>query len=218
MTALNYYISKEEILLAMDSLALESSTKDPLLFVSKMFPLPHLRLIICGTGCLQFVIDWFSFIQTSILAKDINELDKFSSNILRDISLKYFDMMDDFKTTIYHFGYLENSDTHTGFKYSAEDNFISTPLNYSVGIKPPISAIVEGTAEIKSLPEDFISIMHEQRQDDNSLPKEERVGIGGEIQIALLRKNRIFLETYHQFEDYRNLWNLMSNKLSSTSN
>ncbi len=57
MTAFNYILSPGQVLIATDSLASHPESKRPFNFVTKVFPLPHLAGVMCGTGGLQLAVE-----------------------------------------------------------------------------------------------------------------------------------------------------------------
>jgi hypothetical protein len=104
MTALHYILTDEELIVAMDSLGLETTPdgdRCELKFVTKVFPLPHLRALLCGTGSLELVLRWFLTIQHTIVADDILYLDTIGPQMIRDLHREHVLGAD---STIYHFG------------------------------------------------------------------------------------------------------------------
>ncbi len=135
MTALNFHIKQDEIFIVMDTLAISSVNAEPYLYTTKFYILPHLKMVICGTGISQVIIDWFIQVNTSILAQDICDLDEFAVELLQELGNKY--LLDRNKTaTIYHFGWSQLEGCFTGFVYRSDSNFLSERLQYGTGIKP----------------------------------------------------------------------------------
>ena len=75
MSALIFYTTHTDIIIAMDTLAVCDQSGTPLLFTTKFYPVPHLRGVICGTGIGQFIIDWFVRVNTTMVVDDIPQLD-----------------------------------------------------------------------------------------------------------------------------------------------
>lgn len=63
MTAFLYLLQENSVNITMDSLLTDRLTKEPLKFVTKIFLLPHLKGAVCGTGRLDIIIEWYSYIQ-----------------------------------------------------------------------------------------------------------------------------------------------------------
>jgi len=74
MTALNFRLRPTMVFISMDTLASKPGG-ECLGFSSKVLPLPHLHGVVCGTGSLNLVLDWFTFIQTRVSASDMRDLD-----------------------------------------------------------------------------------------------------------------------------------------------
>lgn len=204
MTALLYLLDKNRVSLAMDSLTTDGETKEPLKFASKIFLLPHLKGAVCGTGCLDLILEWYSYIQKDVLATDIIFLDKIATEKLCEIS-KEISLSGGQTTTIYHFGYNEKAEVFTGFAYRGTNDFKSEKLIYSIGIKPSEGEIQEyALKELaqNGLPEGFIKTMQQQKIYDDNLSKDKQVGIGGEIHFLSMDKNESLFSVCHRFDDY----------------
>src|SRR5947209_2455831 len=116
MSALIFYVHKEQIIVAMDTLAMSlADTPTPGFYTSKAFLLPHLRGVMCGMGVLEFSTDWFVR-QQRILAKDMLHLNEYTPEALRELAGTY-KFTEKHTSTIYHFGYSEAEETHFGFAY-----------------------------------------------------------------------------------------------------
>lgn len=106
MSSLIFYTSAEQILIAMDTLAVSDEVGTPLLFTTKFYPVPHLRGLICGTGIGRFVIDWFVDVNTRMVVDDILQLDLHAPRMLRELwQEKYANFPLVSSVTIYHFGF-----------------------------------------------------------------------------------------------------------------
>lgn len=209
MTALNFLIEPQRVCIAMDTLSTESEAK-PHLFCSKIFLLPHLQGVMCGTGAFPIVIDWFVAIQSEILVRDIPHLDEFTPGFLRSIAAKH-GMANDVRATVYHFGYSQLAGEYRAFAYRSTNSFTSEPLVHGLGIKPPID--VEPFTE---LPAGFIRLIYRQREQDRAAIAADQVGIGGEIQFLVMTPRLFQLSTCHRYEDYEALYSEMLKNVDST--
>ena len=204
MTALLYLLEKNKVCIAMDSLSIDGQTKEPFKFVTKIFLLPHLKGVICGTGSLDIILDWHFYIQKNVLATDILFLDEIATEKLCEIS-ENCDSNCDLATTVYHFGYNERSSEFIGFAYRGANSFESEELIYGIGIKPfdgKLEKIDLEELQQKGLPVGFIELMQKQKEYDDNLPKSKKIGIGGEIHFLYLDKNQTLLAVCHRFDDY----------------
>src|SRR5262245_24084629 len=102
MTSLNAYIDPQEVIITMDTLGLEVDGQ-PAIYTSKIFPLPHLRGVLCGTGSIQLIWDWYKQILMGMLALDLTHVDRYATPSLQ--SLAKLSEASQAPTTMYHFGY-----------------------------------------------------------------------------------------------------------------
>ncbi|MDP8237941.1 MAG: hypothetical protein P9X24_02515 [Candidatus Hatepunaea meridiana] len=210
MTALIYQLEPNQVSVAMDTLSLNEDKK-PLLYTSKIFLLPHLGGLMCGTGIVPFVVNWYIKIQTGIIAKDIEYLGNFTPKCLRELWHQCADITERYTSTIYHFGYSWHDNSCKGFAFRSTNNFALEELQYSISVKPAL-AITE-IAKIKELPRDIIKIMYKQKEEDDKLPFEQRLGIGGEIHFAHLTPHQTTIQVCHRFNDYESNYKQMCRKL-----
>lgn len=208
MTALIYILQENQVCVAMDTLSLNSDDGKPLLFTSKIFPLPHLGGLICGTGIMNFIANWVAYVQTNIVAKDIDHLSIYTPDPLRGLWQK-FHFTEKQTSTIYYFGYSKTDRRFKGYAFRSTNRFELEELQYSVGIKPPVPNM-----ELKEIPVDIIRIMCCQKEQDDLLPLGQRIGIGGEIHFAVLTTSQINLLVLHRFDDYETCYHQMCERLS----
>lgn len=204
MTALNFLLEPNRVCIAMDTLSLIAGSNQPFMYTSKIYPLPHLDGVMCGTGFMQLALNWFSFIQSRIIVRDIPHMDMYTKDgllsVVQELSQEHqLDQIDQSKMgTIYHFGYCWDERRYRGFAYRSSNAFESEEIPYGLGIKP---ANVE-IEDFASLPQSFINIMRKQKEQDDNLPVEARVGIGGEIHFFVMTPNQMSLSVCYQFNDY----------------
>src|SRR5882672_2560481 len=103
MTALIFSLREEQVIIAMDTLAANGDTKAPYFFTSKIYPLPHLGGVMCGTGVGDFAIEWFGALKRFV-AKDIHHLDQYVTPKLREIGAR-MGIGEKNTATVYHFGF-----------------------------------------------------------------------------------------------------------------
>ena len=210
MTAAIINLSKEQVIVAMDTLAVTGATKAPFFFTTKFYPLPHLHGVMLATGLGDFATQWFVKLER-FLVRDIHHLDEFVTPALQALG-QDFGINAAQTVTIYHVGYSELEEAYVGFAYRSQDDFRSERLGYGLITKPGIK-----DAEIESYPAGFIDLMEQQREADNALPLEQRACIGGEIQCLILQSKQMTIETTHRFDDYESLYELMCNALPANA-
>lgn len=106
-------------------------------------------------------------------------------------------LTDGLTTTVYHFGFSEDSGNVISFAYRSTTNFASERLQFGVGVKP------ECTVPEANLLDHIESMMYEQRSIQATKPLSERVHIGGKaIAIHLTQQSCNFTELF-EFADFR---------------
>jgi len=206
MTAVILNLAPEQVILAMDTLAVTSETKSPFFFTTKFYPLAHLHGVMFATGLGDFATQWFVKLDRFI-ARDIHSLDEYVTPELKELG-KQYGVSPEMTVTIYHVGYSELEGRYLGFKYSSMNDFQSERLGYGLITKPGIQ-----NAKIESYPDGFIRVMEQQRTEDSALVLPERACIGGEIQCLLLHNKITTIQTVHRFDDYERLYEQMCDAL-----
>jgi len=206
MTALNFDLEADCVIIFMDTLVLRRDNKKPLKYASKIFPLPHHRGVLCGTGSASTIMDWFVYIQDHVIANTMNIPNKMAPSQLQEIHSKY-DLNGTNGTTIYHFGFdpREEHGRIRGFAFRSTNNFSLEELKDGIGIKPPDDEIIKYLKDTLGTcsPEDlFIDIMKLQKRKDDEGSPEKRIGIGGSIHVLQFDKDRQFLWECYNFDDY----------------
>lgn len=206
MTAIIFSLAPNQVIVASDTLAVAGGTYKPFFFTTKFYPLPHLHGVMFATGLGDLASEWFSNLER-FLVRDIQHLDEYVTSSLRLLG-KSFGLDDHQTATIYHIGYSESDDQYIGFAYRSLNNFESEKLVYGIHTKPGVL-----NAEIKSYPEDFIKVMKNQKYEDEALPIEDRVFIGGEIQSLMMENKITTISTLYRFEEYELLYKKMCDLL-----
>lgn len=196
MTAINFIYEENQVTIYMDTLSLDLNRR-PLKYVSKIFPIPHLKTVICGTGNMDLILDWVYFVQRKLTAADIAYLREITSETLVDLSKKY---PSDISTTIYQFGYSQIDEKIKGYAYRSTNGFAQEEYDYCYGIKPQIDFDFELEEGKEDLENAFIQLMIKQKEIDDLSPT--RIGIGGEIQRLIMIKDTFLLQTIHRFSDF----------------
>jgi hypothetical protein len=198
MSSLIFYTDAENILVATDTLAVKAAAGEPLMFCSKAMYVPHLRLIIAGTGVGMFSGDWAMTVNNRMVVRDILHLDYHAPEQLRSSWQQFrseYPVPDDMTTTVYHFG-LSEADEVCSFAYRSTNNFSSERLQYGTGTKPACALPTVNVIE------DLRLMMNEQRATEAQKPAEKRVYIGGECIAMHLTKAACNVWSAFKFEDY----------------
>ena len=100
-------------------------------------------------------------------------------------------------TTIYHFGISEVTGEVAAFAYRSTNNFQSERLSHGLKCKPE-SAYEMGD----DLRGGLIEMMKSQRELQSAKPRDERVYIGGDVQLLHLDAHGITCRRIHRFDDF----------------
>ncbi|MDT8068390.1 MAG: hypothetical protein ROO76_09530 [Terriglobia bacterium] len=200
MSSLVFYIDENQAYIATDTLAVNTDGT-PLMFTSKAFVVPHLKLILAGVGAGGFLGRWFVQMSDRLIAHDIDNVDYHAPSCLRPLWQGYkheFSIPDGFTTTVYHYGFSKLTGKIHAYAYRSASNFESERLTpYGLRYKPECEVPAE-----YNLPADLPKIMTAQRAAQAVKPKEERLYIGGEIQTFHLTKDGFGISTVYRFDDY----------------
>lgn len=199
MSSLIFITENEQVLTATDTLA-TSPTGEPSFFTTKAFIVSHLQMIMCGTGMGGFLGKWFIEVNDRMVVRGIENLDFHTPKILPSLwnnFKKENSVPDKLTTTVYHFGFSEEDGLIHSYAYRSANNFVSEPLPYGMGIKPECIS-----SEGFEFPRDIKKIMDEQRSLQQSRLQDERIFIGGKIQIHHLTKTGFAIYVIDQFDDF----------------
>lgn len=202
MTAIIFNTEEKSVLIAMDTLA-TNNLGNPAYFTSKAFIIPHLRMIVCGTGLTDFIREWFMEININMRIKGIDHLHLHTPKILTHLWSTFITnhpiTIYNTTTSIYHFGFSENNNLMTSFYYNSADNFKGEKLDYGLKIKPNTLLT---DIQINSL-DDYFNLMKSQIEAQEDLPPDEKIYIGGEMQMYILNEKGYYVSTFNKFSDYQ---------------
>lgn len=135
MSSLIFVTENDQAIIATDTLA-TSPGGEPAFFTTKAFHIPHLRMIIAGTGMSGLLGSWFLNVNDRMVVKGIRNLDFHAPELLRQnwSDLKEsIGIPDDLTTTVYHFGFTED-DVIATYVYRSINDFETESLAYGIGI------------------------------------------------------------------------------------
>ncbi len=199
MSSLIFSFDKDQAFIAVDTLATDLEG-NPSMLTSKAFVLPHLRLIICGTGLSGFLGSWFIKINDRMVVQGIDNLNYHAPKILMVLwgdFLRENGGSYNGTTTIYHFGFSENTNSLISYVYRSSNDFKSESRQEGTGVKP--DCFIKPGFEF---PKDIPSMMQEQRLNQLREPPSERVYIGGEMMIYHLERSGICIYSLGKFDDF----------------
>jgi hypothetical protein len=200
MSSLIFQTEERQVFVATDTLAVAPGGR-PLMFTTKALIVPHLRMVMAGTGTGGVLDRWFVSVNGGKVVTGIENLDYHTPKSLSDLWQRFKDERDEFPegqtTTVYHFGFSEASGSIRAFAYRSANGFESEPLGYGIAVKPECSV-----PQNLQLPGDLKSMMEEQRAVQRGLPESDRVYIGGEIQVHHLMESGFNVYTLDRFDDF----------------
>ncbi len=198
MTALVYMLLSDQVHVAMDTLVVAAEDKKPMSFQRKFLSNPQCDLLIAGTGSADLITGWFEYVSSLSDLSGIDDLNRLTPSVVQD-SVRAAGGLGEITTTLYHFGYSRADATYVGYAYRSTADFQSEKLQYSLGVKPQVHVEFPENIEIPSF---FITIILEQQRQDQLRPSAQQLGIGGEIELALLANRETHIETVHRFVTY----------------
>jgi hypothetical protein len=199
MSSLVFYTQPDQAFIATDTLAVHPSGA-PSHFTSKAVLVPHLGMVIAGTGVAGFSSRWFCHVNDCMTVRGIEHLDHHAQGSLQSLWSRYREEIGfpaEVTTTIYHFGISEVSGEVAAFAYRSENDFQSHRLTHGMKVKPAC----EMPADYE-LPGGIVQIMESQRRHQATVPAHERLYIGGEIQLFMLSKQGTACARLHRFDDF----------------
>ena len=210
MSSLIFHTESKLAVVATDTLAMSLDQNIPYNFMTKAYILPHLRLIVCGTGLGSFGIQWFTQINENLVVADIDNLNYHTPDALNKLWSSFKSAHKEIEkttSTMYHFGFSESDECIHSYVYRSTNNFKSEHIVYGLGYKPECNP-----PDQYKFPEDIIKMMEQQKEIQSTKPISERLGIGGEIQMIVLNENGFNVSIIHKFDDYDSDKNIIYSK------
>lgn len=209
MTLLLFRHTPENVAIVMDTLA-TSAEGEPLNFMSKCRAMPHLKLAVAWTGVGTFGLRWCVALEEQVLSRDIEMLNEYAPEVISRIWKDLGEEQDlrGMTSTIYHFGLSERTGQYVGYAYRSTKGFVSDPIPYGFGVKPPLAALDE-LVEPDDVP-DWITLAAAIRAEQDALPAGQRVSVGGALTLTMLREGSAITTEVHRFDDFDAMWNEMN--------
>jgi hypothetical protein len=199
MSSLIFASEEQQAFFATDTLA-TSPEGEPSRFSTKAFIVPHLRMMMAGTGAGGFLGKWFVEVNDRMLVKGIDHLDYHTPECLVRIWAAYkqeCSIPDSVTTTVYHSGFSEEDGVIHSYAYRSSNNFQSESLEYGLRVKPECDI-----PERYELPTHVKQMMDSQRAIQTTRPKADRVYVGGQIIVHHLTEQSFSVYVLDEFDDY----------------
>lgn len=203
MSLLMFALDPSQVIVVTDTLATHPDG-EPFLLVSKCAVVPHLEMVVVGTGIAQVGQRWAHQLQTATLARNIDLLDQHVPAALRKIA---DDLEEEFgelpgSSTVYHFGFSEESGEYIGYAYRSEKEYVSDRLSVGFGVKPHPSGDFSAPNDLDEL----VALGRRIRAEQDAGPKESRIYIGGEFWMTVLSNRTIQVSKLCRFDDFEQQW------------
>ena len=211
MSAVYLRVTDEVVITAADTYSIRAKTREPLKLADKFIPLPHLNMVLTGSGYHGFLLEWYQALQREAAPVGIEHLNEFAPGLLQETWLRFKRKSDLPETPpgsggskICHLGYSERKDRPVGYYYDLKDDFAPTVVQPGNDyLMPKMEGVHDALLEGDYTPqEQVIAFFCRAKELDEQKPVEERVGIGGEINFLKLTQQGHACLTIHRFDDY----------------
>lgn len=213
MTGLIAWLEDNQAIIAMDTLA-SYTDHTPFKIVSKIMPILHTRSILCPFGDLELGLSIYQYVQSSILSHDIRTLIVNLQNGMQSF-LDYF-----IKThnqnpngSLFFFGYDCTEQKYRGFVFRIIDGTFVLDEEPEGLITKPHTGLIDKESllplfsfDLNDIPSSLYNGICKMKIIDDNKKLEERVGIGGQVQIAILSDNGYQISTI-EIKDFRETYN-----------
>jgi len=211
MSLLMFFVVPDEgIMVATDTLA-TGHDGTPMFFKSKCRVFPHLGLAMAGTGSGNVLDAWATKLNDSILATDIDMVALHAQRALTDVQ-------DDLEAQL---GPLPSSATIYHFGQASDEKFVWWVFRSEKSFEPERWA--DGGFGVKPIPsfrfeqpdglDDWVDLAEAIRADQSQRPPTEKIWIGGELWLTVVREASFTQQLLHSFDDHEDAWLKMNGRL-----
>jgi hypothetical protein len=207
MSLLMFSHELDGIAIVTDTLA-TATDGTPSFFKTKAFPIPHLQMVVAMTGIANVGERLVDRMFTSTLARDIDMAAQHTTAILAAIVAELraeFGSLDG-SSTIYFFGYSPSHGRYVRYVFRSTNGFrVELSTDSGFGVKPHPAGPFEPPS---ALPE-MVGLAERVRSEQAAMPEAERVHIGGQLMLTVLRGQQIAIMQLHEFADIEQQWHQM---------
>ncbi|MCA1842487.1 MAG: hypothetical protein LC792_04720 [Actinobacteria bacterium] len=205
----------ESVLVVTDTRA-TTTEGDPYLYVTKCRIVPHLDMVLAGTGIAQLPDLWHARVMDSMLCRDIDMLDRHAPAALRSLWREELGLTapEQGRATIYHFGFSELRREYVGYAYRSTDDFASEALQPGFRVKPEADEMPD---DIPGTLKEMVALARRIRADQDRRPAADRVYVGGELVLTALQNGGTTCAKIHRWEDFDIMWDRMNDRLRRES-
>lgn len=206
MSALNFFLDKNVVLITSDTLIIDADDKTPYKFQSNVIHLPQLNCAICGVGNPALFADWINYLQKNVVAYGIDAVHEITRNILPELA-QMKAAYQEAPLELYQFGLSESDDVFVGYRYAPGNDYQGTVLENGIGLLPALAEEDNpgiDFSDTQHIDASLITLMQKQKTIDDALDLNDpnKFGIGGQIQFLQMTKALTLAKTLHTFDDY----------------
>ena len=198
MSSLIFHTQPDMAFVATDTLAVDESGT-PLNWTTKAIHIPHMRMIVAGTGLAGITSAWFTTINEHMAVRGIESLNQFAQRQLKSLYHRYLEeigLLQEVSTTVYHFGFSELTHQMVAFAYRSTNDFQSEPIRHGTFAKP--ACTLNFDLDLRQM---VIEAMKQQRVSEAAQTPDKRIYIGGEIQVLHMTPQGTNSVCMHRFDD-----------------
>lgn len=215
MSLLMFIQEETSVIVVTDTLS-QDLDGVPFNFQSKVFPLPHLSMVIATTGIANVGAEWFRRLCEAAVVQNVHQVDLFAQQELLSIHRQLIDAHGELPScTIYHFGIDPETGKAVRYTYRSRTGFASElTTEPGFGIKPvPVESELKHVGTL----EEIIELAEVVKRENDSGVAQSPVGIGGELYLTLLQTGSTATNRVHRFSDYEDAWKSMIGRLQRPS-
>lgn len=207
-----FFLAPEGVVVLTDTLATTRSGS-PHLFVTKCAIVPHLEMVVAHTGVAQIGHRWSHLLQTATLARDIEKLDQLVPGMLRSITADVARELEDpgITSTVYHLGFSEVRAEYVGYVYRSGADYVPEIMEPGFRVKPRPLGQSTAPPDLAGM----VELGRQLREEQDGLPANQRIYIGGELFVTLLANRCIQVKRVHRFADFDAQWDAMNAALEA---
>lgn len=210
MSLLMFQHEEQSALILTDTLA-TNTEGEPIIFQSKAWAIPKLNMAMAVTGLGNLGSAWNDFLHSSLVALDIDMVDRYATEQLQkiwsDLEVENEPDQKILTGTVYHFGFPEGSDRLVRYVYRSANGFESELWDEpGFGIKPQPTGDFNAPDDL----DDWIRLAEQVRAEQDSLPAKEKIYIGGELFLLVIQDGQSQIARVHRFDDYEQAWLAMN--------
>lgn len=205
MSLLMVFQWEDWVELAADTLVVRGDEDTPAMYYPKVYPIPHLNMVMAATGTAEVAAALLAFIVNNSDLRDIGDVDNIAPEKLRDFRAQVTEEYGDAETsTIYLYGFPIGSDHLVSYTYTSMrgGDFESERFHGNrFMVKPGPQTF---TADIPYEIEERIALAYCLREEQQRFREqgEKAVAIGGELLAFRLERSGISSSIWHRFPDY----------------